>query len=180
MHFESRQYMDKSDRRIDDMSELIKDNVGLSNYFYDLLIDFARHSTNNYHNNVYIQALLLFGFADLYFDVLPPDVEEIAILGEKFNDMSKIGKFKRVFSLILRNCKIKKLPEELGDLENLGNLSIPNNGLTELPYSIGKLKNLVVVNISGNYMEDRLIIILSHHIHTLLISEGKSIFSSNK
>ena len=153
LNFESNQYMDKSDRQIDDMGELIRDNVGLSNYFYDLLIDFARHSHKNYHENVYVKALKRFGFSDLVFEVLPPDTEEIVILDENLGEMKKIGKFKNAYSLIIRNCKIDKVSPDIGELDKLGNLSIPNNGLTELPSSIGRLKNLVVINVSGNYLK---------------------------
>lgn len=152
-HFESEQFMNKSDRRVNDLGSLISDNVGLSNYFYDLLIDFARHAHRDYHNNVYIKTLKSFGFTDLVFEVLPPEIEEIVVLKEKLGKMKKLGGFKNAFSLILRNCEIEEIPESLGDLQNLGNLSIPNNGLTKLPNSIGKLKNLVVINISGNYIK---------------------------
>ena len=154
LHFETGQYMDKSDRRIDNIGDLIKDNVGLSNYFYDLLIDFARASHDNYHNNVYIKALKSFGFTDLVFEVLPPNIEEITVLNENLGGMVKLNKFINVYSLILRNCTISEIPESIGDLNNLGILSISYNNLTRLPNSIGKLKNLSVINISGNYIKE--------------------------
>lgn len=154
LDFETGQYMDKSDRRINDMGMLISNNIGLSNYFYELLIDFARASHENYHKNRYVKALKKFGFTDLIFEVLPPNIEEIVILDENLGNMKSINKFTNANSIILRNCVINEIPESIGDLYRLGNLSIPNNGLTKLPKSIGKLKNLAVMNISGNYINE--------------------------
>tara|TARA_R110000796_G_scaffold58413_5_gene134932 strand:- start:28776 stop:30230 length:1455 start_codon:yes stop_codon:yes gene_type:complete len=152
LHFESGQYMDKSDRGIN-LDELISDNVGLSNYFYDLLIGFARSCHKNYYNNNYSKALKKFGFTDIIFEVLPPNTDEITILEENLGSMKNIEQFKNLQSIIIRKCIINEIPESIGDLEKLGNLSLPNNNLTKLPNSIGKLKNLTVINISGNYIE---------------------------
>lgn len=170
LHFESSQFMDKADRSITDMNSLIRDNVGLADYFYDLLIDFARASHKNYQQNVYVTALKKFRFADITFEVMPPDTEEICILKENLGGMKSIGKFKNAYSIILRDCTITEIPESIGELEKLGNLSIPYNNLTKLPSSIGKLKNLTVINISGNYIKE-----IPETIKELDLSNGGSL-----
>ena len=154
LHFETGQFMDKSDRVIKNMGDLIRDNTGLSNYFYDLLIDFARANIKNYHKNYYVTALKKFGFSDFVFEVLPPDTEEVTVLNENLGGMKSIGKFKNAYSIIIRNCVIDEIPQSIGDLEKLGLLSIPDNNLTKLPSSIGKLKNLTVINVSGNQINE--------------------------
>ena len=170
-HFEQAQFMNKADRSVSgDMNSLIRDNVGLADYFYDLLIDFARASHKNYQQNVYVTALRKFGFADITFEVMPPDTEEICILKENLGGMKSVGKFKNAYSIILRGCTITEIPESIGELEKLGNLSIPYNNLTKLPSSISKLKNLTVINISGNYIKE-----IPETIKELDLSNGGSL-----
>jgi hypothetical protein len=152
LHFESGQHMDRSDRSITDMNSLIKGNVGLSDYFYDLLLDFARSNHKNYQHNKYVTALKKFRFVDIIFEVMPPDVEKIQMNGENLGDMPKIGKFKKLTSLFLLNCTCTLHPS-IGELKSLGYLSLPNNGLKRLPSSIGRLKNLTVINVNGNNIE---------------------------
>jgi hypothetical protein len=150
-HFESSQFMNKADKGVkDEMEGMIADNVGLSDYFYNLLIEFARANHGDYQNNVYVKALKLFGFHDVVFEVIPPDIEKIQFLDENLGDMKGIGRFNKAYSLYLRDCVFSELPESLGDLQNLGYLALPNNKIEKLPSSIGRLKNLTTINISGN------------------------------
>jgi hypothetical protein len=154
LHFESLMYMDKSDRRISDLSIFLKDNIGLSNYFYDELIGYARASHPNYQQNVYVSGLSSFGFTDFTFEVIPVETKKIQFIGEALKNLEKINRFKSVYSLFFRDCNIDEIHPNIGDLEKLGNLSLPNNNIKKLPKSIGKLKNLTVINISGNLIEE--------------------------
>lgn len=52
--------------------------------------------------------------------------------------------------LSLGGVKIKKLPDNIGILKNLENLSIPYNELTELPNSFENLESLRKLNLSSN------------------------------
>jgi len=52
--------------------------------------------------------------------------------------------------LSLGGTKIKKLPDNIGILKNLENLSIPYNGLTELPNSFKNLESLFRLNLCSN------------------------------
>ena len=67
-----------------------------------------------------------------------------------------IGKFEvtiedgKVTVLSIVNLKPAKLPESIGDLENLTRLDISYNRLSTLPESIGRLKNLKAIFALGN------------------------------
>jgi hypothetical protein len=153
LHFETKQFMDRSDRMISNMSALLRYNVGLRDYFYDELIGFARANHKNYQNNKYVDGLKSFGFANIIFEVLPPNINKIMLNGEELSDTSSIGKFDKLEILFINNCKIGNLHPSIGELKLLGSLSLPGNNLKSLPSSIGRLKNLRIINISGNFIE---------------------------
>lgn len=52
--------------------------------------------------------------------------------------------------LSLGGARIKKLPDNIGILKNLENLSIPYNELTELPNSFENLESLCKLNLCSN------------------------------
>tara|TARA_R110000851_G_scaffold196444_2_gene347372 strand:- start:15362 stop:16795 length:1434 start_codon:yes stop_codon:yes gene_type:complete len=154
LHFERRMYMNRSDRTIDNMSEFFDVNIGLGQYFYDELISFARANHKNYQKNRYVDALKKFGFTDLMFDVLPIETKNVHLINESISNLEGINKFKDVYVLSLRDCKIVDVHSNIGDLVKLNILSLPNNKIKKLPSSIGKLKNLTVINVSGNPIKE--------------------------
>lgn len=56
----------------------------------------------------------------------------------------------KVYKLKLRNQKIRKLPPEIGMLNNLQILDVSRNRIEELPPEIGKLKHLEELNLFKN------------------------------
>jgi leucine-rich repeat protein SHOC2 len=49
--------------------------------------------------------------------------------------------------LYLNNNKLKVIPKEIGELENLEYLVIGKNSLTEIPIEIGQLSSLISLNL---------------------------------
>lgn len=85
------------------------------------------------------------------FENYSDDVTEIVIEHQGITTLDKsIGKFKRLKKLNLWNNEIQKLPDEIGDLENLEKLYLSYNDITELPKTMCKLKKLKEFYISNN------------------------------
>jgi Leucine-rich repeat (LRR) protein len=57
---------------------------------------------------------------------------------------------KSLKTLSLEYNQLTKLPESIGDLENLENLYLSGNQITELPTSIFKLENLTNLHLMNN------------------------------
>jgi Leucine-rich repeat (LRR) protein len=55
--------------------------------------------------------------------------------------------------LVINNSKLKLLPDFIGNLEKLKNISINLTELTSLPNTIGNLSNLINLNLLGNKLE---------------------------
>lgn len=55
-----------------------------------------------------------------------------------------------VNKLNLENCKLKKLPDSIGDLKHLEYLNLSYNELEEIPETIGRLKNLKILDVNFN------------------------------
>jgi len=154
IHVESRMYMNRSDRTIENINVFFDDNINFGEYFYDELIGFARANHRNYQKNIYVDALKKFGFTDLIFDVLPIETKKVHLINETISNLEEINKFKDAYALSLNNCKVIDVHPNIGDLIKLNILSLPNNKIVKLPNSIGKLKNLTVINVSGNLIEE--------------------------
>lgn len=61
-----------------------------------------------------------------------------------------IGTLKNLKELTLACNNLKELPESLGNLENLERLDLMHNNLTKLPDSLGNLTKLKSLHLSGN------------------------------
>jgi len=71
------------------------------------------------------------------------NLEELNLAGVNDSNLKGIGKLKTLKRLNLKmNNQITKLPDEIGDLENLEYLNLGDNYLYDLPKSLGNLKNL--------------------------------------
>ena len=71
---------------------------------------------------------------------------------------------KQLRILILNFCRIRKLPADLFNLNQLVYFDVSYNCLSELPDSIGQCKSLNFLNISGNEIRQRLLLYLSESV----------------
>ncbi len=65
-------------------------------------------------------------------------------------DWQNIIKARQLEILILDSCDIQTLPEQIGLLTNLKNISLSNNKISKLPNSFSKLKKLSNINLNFN------------------------------
>lgn len=153
-HFESGSFMDRKDKRVTNLPDLISGNVGLQNYFYDSLITLALECKFNKLNNKYIDALFKFGFIDMLFDIYPDGAKYLRFHGFDIKETPDLSRFKRLNLLYMVECKLTKLDPSVAALKDLQTLVLTNNKLKDLPKSIGKLKNLKVLTIKGNSIDE--------------------------
>ena len=55
-----------------------------------------------------------------------------------------------IYKLNLEKCKLKMLPDSVGDLKHLEYLNVSDNELEEMPETIGRLKNLKILDVNFN------------------------------
>lgn len=154
LHFETSQFMDKSDTRIKNLKTLLIDNKGLEEYFYNELIKIAKAEKVNNQTNNYISGLNNFGFTNVLFEVLPNNINKIKIIDENLVKVPNISHFNKCDLLYLYNCNIENIDPSIGELISLTNISFGSNKLTHLPNSIGKLINLRVLNLKKNKIKE--------------------------
>jgi Leucine-rich repeat (LRR) protein len=155
LHFETGQLKDsRNGSNADIYEEVLSKSEGLSNYFYEELITMAREFKNGLDNNLYIDNLIKFGFAESLFDIMEESTPIIKFLTRQIPRIPDISKFTELDQLIIINAKLAELHPSIGSLENLKILSLTNNRIKELPKEIGNLKNLLFLNLNGNPLED--------------------------
>jgi len=170
-HFESNQTMHKGNGTEQDITGRILDkSEGIKEYFYDLLIKFARASKNVSTDNKYVKHLINFGFGDILFEVIDPEVSTINLSNEKIAKLPDISNFKNLTSLYLKDVGLTEWHESIGDLKELCLLAVPHNKLKEIPRSICFSKKLIMLNLVGNAIES-----VPDEISNLDISNGGSL-----
>ena len=89
---------------------------------------------------------------------LPPNLKKLNYSTARFDERTPMQKViftaTSLKSLNLNTCRLKKLPEEIGNLKNLVHLDLGNNQLKELPESIIKLKKLRYLNLMGTHISE--------------------------
>ncbi len=76
--------------------------------------------------------------------------------------------------LFLKSCELKKIPNTIGNLENLRSLSIYDNHVQDLPPEIANCKNLQELNISRNGFVKVLTILMSvKNLRTVVVDKHK-------
>lgn len=155
LHFETGQLKDsRNGANADIYEEVLSKSEGLSNYFYEELIQMARDYKNGIDSNLYIDILIKFGFAESLFDIMEESTPIIKFLQRQIPRIPDISKFTELDQLIIINAKLVDLHPSIGSLKNLKILALTNNRIKELPKEIGDLKNLVFLNLNGNPLED--------------------------
>ena len=153
-HFETGQFMNRKAGRVNDISLLINGNIGLSNYFYSELIKLATEYKNNKLDNKYIDALIMFGFNNVIFDVHENNCKQLRFYSYKIPDMPDISRFNNLELLYLVDCKLEKITQSVGALKELTMLILTDNKLKSIPKTLAKLSKLKVLNLKGNFIKD--------------------------
>jgi Leucine-rich repeat (LRR) protein len=152
-HFETAQFMNRKDGRVDDISLLINGNVGLSNYFYNELIKLAKEYKNNKLDNKYVDALIMFGFNNVIFDIQGDNSKQLRFYSYNIPEMVDISRFNNLELLYLVDCKLEKITQSVGSLKKLTMLILTDNKLKSIPKTIAKLSKLKVLNLKGNVIK---------------------------
>ena len=159
-HFQSNQYMDREDRRVNIIEMLQGKLSELRDFFKP---EFAKGLTmqndkrldiNNDDSSAAGKFIQIYGYKEL-FDTLPDDMTQIIINNQKNNNVAfdipeSIGRFDKLQTLLLGGI-VKSVPDSICNLKELLLLSLPNNPqLTTLPVCIKDLPMLGFLNINGS------------------------------
>ena len=159
-HFQSNQFMDREDRRVN-IIEMLQGKLSELREFFKP--EFARGLTkqndkrldiNNDDSSAAGKFIQIYGYKEL-FDTLPDDMTQIIINTQKNNNIAfdipeSIGRFDKLQTLLLGGI-VKSVPDSICNLKELLLLSLPNNPqLTTLPVCIKDLPMLGFLNINGS------------------------------
>ena len=159
-HFQSNQFMDREDRRVNIIEMLQGKLSELRDFFKP---EFAKGLTkqndkrldiNNDDSSAAGKFIQIYGYKEL-FDTLPDDMTQIIINNQKNNNVAfdipeSIGRFDKLQTLLLGGI-VKSVPDSICNLKELLLLSLPNNPqLTTLPVCIKDLPMLGFLNINGS------------------------------
>ena len=159
-HFQSNQYMDREDRRVN-IIEMLQGKLSELREFFKP--EFAKGLTmqndkrldiNNDDSSAAGKFIQIYGYKEL-FDTLPDDMTQIIINNQKNNNIAfdipeSIGRFDKLQTLLLGGI-VKSVPDSICNLKDLLLLSLPNNPqLTTLPVCIKDLPMLGFLNINGS------------------------------
>ena len=159
-HFQSNQFMDREDRRVN-IIEMLQGKLSELREFFKP--EFAKGLTkqndkrldiNNDDSSAAGKFIQIYGYKEL-FDTLPDDMTQIIINNQKNNNIAfdipeSIGRFDKLQTLLLGGI-VKSVPDSICNLKELLLLSLPNNPqLTTLPVCIKDLPMLGFLNINGS------------------------------
>ena len=159
-HFQSNQFMDREDRRVN-IIEMLQGKLSELREFFKP--EFAKGLTkqndkrldiNNDDSSAAGKFIQIYGYKEL-FDTLPDDMTQIIINNQKNNNIAfdipeSIGRFDKLQTLLLGGI-VKSVPDSICNLKDLLLLSLPNNPqLTTLPVCIKDLPMLGFLNINGS------------------------------
>jgi hypothetical protein len=159
-HFPDQQFMDPSDRQIDLVDFLSKQEPGLKEYFKpEFMKGLGGGQTGtkisvNYPNDSASKYIALYGFEE-FFNGLPENIQRLEFVKKGDSDFTldipeSIGNFTNLTALHLVGC-VGKLPESICKLQKLQFLSIPENrNMQKLPDCIADLPRLSVINLKGS------------------------------
>jgi hypothetical protein len=156
-HFETNSYMDVDDRQ-QDIVEILRKDEDLKNFFKPLMLKHFLKSKMvqiKFPNDNVSKFISLYGLDD-FFNTLPDNITDLDIdcsgasMKMVFKLPKTIRRFKNLEAIFIQGC-LEEIPEEIGELENLQNVSFPNNkALKKLPRSLSKLPMLTTLNIKGS------------------------------
>lgn len=172
IHFETNQLKDrKNSSNVSIFEDVLMESEGLTNFFYEELIEMAKEYKGGIEKNIYLDYLVKFGFADSLFELFETDTPTIKIMNKEIPKLPDMSKFKNLDQLIITDAKLVEIHPSIGDLENLQMVALTNNRITTLPSEIGNLKKLVFLNLTNNPIKT-----IPYEITYLDKSNGGSLF----
>ncbi|XP_020240789.1 plant intracellular Ras-group-related LRR protein 7 isoform X3 [Asparagus officinalis] len=90
---------------------------------------------------------------DFKLKVLPGEIFEVLASNLIERLPNNLGNLRSLKVLTLDGNRLRNLPDELGALSRLEQLSITNNILICLPNTVGHLHNLLILNVSSNKLK---------------------------
>jgi len=160
-HFEDSQFMDRMDRQIDLVKFFNGEGAELKEYFKPMFLSGKGSSGGGGDTRIDIKTssregkvLAIYGFDEI-FKNLNPNVEKITINNDTAGEVAidipeEIGTLVNLENLTLINC-VKSLPESIGNCQQLWGLNlIKNKDLKSLPQSLMDIPTLSFVNIKGS------------------------------
>jgi hypothetical protein len=151
IHFETNQLKDRTNSTNVNIFEKVLDkSEGVSNFFHDELSKMAKDYNKGLENNIYVEYLVKFGFAETLFELLDDDTPAIKFMNKEIPKLSDLSKFVKLDQLIITESKLIEVHPSIGSLNNLKMLVLSKNKIKTLPKEIGNLKNLIFLNITGN------------------------------
>jgi hypothetical protein len=155
-HFETNSFMDIHDSQVD-LTNILQTQEELKRFFKPIMMKYYLTSKMvdiTYPKDNVSKFITIYGFED-FLESLPTDITDLSIdcknaaPAVKLRLPRSIARFKNLQTLYLRACVVE-LPEELGQLEALENISFPDNkSLREIPKSLANLKRLMTINFKG-------------------------------
>jgi Leucine-rich repeat (LRR) protein len=172
IHFESNQIKDRhNSSNVSIFESVINESEGISNFFYEELMEMAKGCKTGLNNNKYLDALIKFGFCESLFEFIEPDAPTIRFMTREIPRLPDMDKFTQLDQLIITGAKLVDLHPSIGNLSNLEMLVLADNRIKSLPKEIGNLKKLTFINLVGNPIE-----VIPDEIKYLDRSNGGSLF----
>lgn len=151
IHFETRQLKDRHNgQNVSIFENVLLESEGITNFFYEELMGMAKEYKSGIENNLYLDFLVKFGFADSLFELVDDTTPAIKFMTREIPKLPDISKFKVLDQLIICDAKMHEIHPSIGKLENLKMLVLTGNKIKSLPKEIGMLKNLMFLNLVGN------------------------------
>ena len=155
IHFETRQLKDrKNGQNVSIFESVLSQSEGLSNFFYEELMEMAKTNKQGIETNIYLDYLIQFGFTESYFELFPEETPIIRIMKKEIPKLPDISRFKELETLIITSAKLVEIHPSIGALKSLEILALTDNKLKTLPKEIGMLTNLKFLNINGNQITE--------------------------
>ena len=155
IHFESNQLKDRNNsQNVSIFESVLEKSEGLSNFFYEELINMAKQNKKGIEDNKYLDYLVQFGFAESLFELLKVETPTIRIMTREIPRLPDISRFTNLDQLIITGAKMVELHPSIGKLENLEMLVLTDNRIKSIPKEIGLLKKVTFINLINNPITD--------------------------
>jgi hypothetical protein len=170
IHFESNQFMDKSNRSVSGMG-ILSDDKSLFGFFEAELISIFEMIPNLLITNQYFNWVNRFNLGYIMLKIMDSDITSLRLFDKNLNKItSDINRFRDLKHLALINCNILSFTTDISNLKNLEIISLNENPMTELPFGLTNLKKLKFLSINKTKITK-----LPADIKSLDISNGGSL-----